>query len=221
MEKFFKTPFLEMLYNSLSENFEKSILEDKKERKKYYDISAEEEKLYDMLKDIVGVDNDENKLKNLMEVIREIEEYCCKETDYWNRKYFKLGFTYMFELYLQTQEEKSTKPMKKEDEKERISFLVHNFLNNLRERKINEDQRKNFFDFIEQLDIGTKLQKRRFCLYYDIGENEKVPTFDSIAKKERCTKEATTYSIKRFASLLVNLSNEDYKRQLLEIIKNK
>lgn len=219
MEEFFKQPMLERLYESFSGEFEEKVLKDKNEYKKYLGIIDKEEKLCKMLEKIIGNDND--KLKELMKAVVEMEDSCLEEIDFWNRKYFKLGFTYMLELYLQTQGEKSIKPIKKEDEKEEISFLVHNFLNNLRERKIEENQRKIFFDFIKKLDIGTKLQKRRFCLYYDIGENEKVPTFDSIAKKESCTKEATTYSIKRFASLLVNLSDEDNKRQLLEIIKNK
>lgn len=219
MEEFFKTPFLEMLYNSLSEDFEKSILEDKKERKKYYDISAEEEKLYDMLKDIVGVGNDGNKLEKLMEVIREIEEYCCKETDYWNRKYFKLGFTYM--LQLQTQVDRSKKVTKQEDKKEEFSILLHNFLNSLRENEIEENQKNKFFDFIESLKIGTKLQKRRFCLYYNIDEKEKKLSYTEISKKERCTSDAVAYSIKRFIQLLTCMESEKDTKELLKLIQNK
>ena len=93
MEEFFKQPILERLYDSLSVEFEESLLNDTNEYEKYHDITKEEEKLYNMLKEIVG--NDKDKLSNLMNVITEIEDYCCQETEYWNKKYFKLGFTYM------------------------------------------------------------------------------------------------------------------------------
>ena len=217
MEEFFKQPVLERLYDSLSIEFEESLLEDNNEYKKYHDILEEEEKLQNKLKEIVG--EDETKLQKLMEVIRKIEDYCCKETEYWNKKYFKLGFTYM--LQLQTSVDRTKKNIKQENKKEKVSSLLHNFLNSLRENEIEENQKNKFFDFIESLKIGTKLQKRRFCLYYNFDKEENKLSYTEISKKERCTSDAAAYSIKRFIQLLICMESEKDTKELLKLIQNK
>lgn len=99
IEKFFREPMLDLLYDAICIDFEKAILEDKNENQKYYDISAEEDKLHNMMIEIVG--NEDEKIKKLMGIIRELEDYCCKETEYWNKKYFKLGFSYLLQVISQ------------------------------------------------------------------------------------------------------------------------
>lgn len=218
MEEFFKQPVLERLYDALSIEFEESLLEDQDEYKKYHDILDEEKKLQNKLKEIVG--KDEEKLRKLMGVITEIEEYCCKETEYWNKRYFKLGFTYM--LHLQSQVVGTKEIIKKQkDNKEEVKILLHNFLNSLRDDEVDENQKKRFFDFIENLKIGTKLQKRRFCLYYNFDKEENKLSYTEISKKERCTSDAAAYSIKRFIQLLTCMEGEKDKKELLKLIQNK
>ncbi len=216
MEEFFKQPALDRLYEALSVEFEESLLEDEEEHKKYHNILDNEENLQNELKEIVG--QDEKKLKKLMNVIRELEKYCCEETDYWNKKYFKLGFTYM--LRLQSQVNNSTEIVKKQkNNKEQISSLLHQFLNALRDNEVDPNQKLNFFNFIENLKIGTRLQKRRFCLYYNFDTDDNKLSYTEISKKERCTSEAVIYSINRFIQLLICMESEKDKNELLKLIQ--
>ena len=209
MEEFFKQPILEKLYDSLSLEFEESLLNDTNENKKYNDITKEEEKLYNMLKEIVG--NDENKLSKLMNIITEIEDYCCKETEYWNKKYFKLGFTYMISLG----NSRNFTIL----EKDRFSLKVHNFLNHIRENKITEKQRILLIDFINDLENSTEKQKRRFLMYYNlISNSSKILNYSDIGKIEKCSAIAIKTSVISIISKLICL--KDSKKELfLAIIK--
>ena len=144
MEEFFKQPILEKLYDYLSVDFEEKLLHDKKESKKYHDILAEEEQLYLMLMDIVG--NDKNKLEKLMCIIKELEDYCCKETEYWNKKYFQLGFTCMIDT--------KTPIISKPTEKHNFSTKVHSFLDSLRTKTLCEKERLLLSTFISDLKKG-------------------------------------------------------------------
>lgn len=196
MEKFFKQPILEKLYDSLSLEFEESLLNDTNENKKYNDITKEEKKLYNMLKEIVG--NDENKLSKLMNIITEIEDYCCKETEYWNKKYFKLGFTYM--VSLGNYRNFTTL------EKDRFSFQVHNFLDDIRIKNIDKNKKELITDFIKDLKNGTEKQKRRFLMYYNLMPNSsKILNYSDIAKIENCSTSAVKNSIISIVSYLVRL----------------
>lgn len=96
MEEFFKQPVLEKLYSLLNDEFEEEVLADNTEGKEYYDILAEEHKLYKMLIEVVGNDND--KLDKLKDILKQLEDSYTKESKYWNKKYFKLGFTYKIQL---------------------------------------------------------------------------------------------------------------------------
>lgn len=210
MEEFFKQPILETLYDSLSVEFEESLLNDTNEYKKYHNIIKEEEKLYDMLREIVG--NDKDKLSNLMNVITEIEDYCCAETEYWNKKYFKLGFTYMVSLgnpkdFTRLKENK-------------FSLQVHNFLDNIRIKDIDKNKKILLADFIKGLEDGTEKQKRRFLMYYNLMPNSNnILNYSDIAKMEGCSISAIKTSVISIVSYLVRL--EDSQKSLFLTIMNK
>lgn len=211
MEEFFKQPILETLYDSLSIEFEESLLNDTNEYKKYHNIIKEEEKLYDMLREIVG--NDKDKLSNLMNVITEIEDYCCRETEYWNKKYFKLGFTYMVSLG-------NPKDFTRL-EKDKFSLQVHNFLGNIRIKDIDKNKKILLADFIKGLEDGTQKQKRRFLMYYNLmpNSNNNILNYSDIAKMESCSISAIKTSIISIISYLVRL--EDSQKLLFLAIMNK
>ena len=211
MEEFFKQPILERLYDSLSVEFEEILLNDTNENKKYHDITKEEKKLYNMLKQIVG--NDKDKLNNLMNVITEIEDYCCKETEYWNKEYFKLGFTYMISL--------GNPKHFTRLEKDKFSSQVHNFLGNIKIKNIDENKKILLADFIKGLENGTEKQKRRFLMYYNLmpNSNNNVLNYSDIAKMEGCSISAIKTSIISIISHLVRL--EDSQKSLFLAIMNK
>lgn len=199
MEDFFKQPVLEKIYDLLSVEFEESLLNDENEYKKYHNIIDEEEKLYKIMEDIVG--KDEDKLNKLMSIIRELEYYCCKETEYWNKKYFNLGFTYM--IGLRIPETFSRLNM------DRFSSEVHSFLDNLRETNISNKQKELLFTFVNDLKEGTEKQKRRFLLFYNLNPNSnKILSYNDIGEMEGCSGSAIKNSVFSIESLLVRLENE-------------
>lgn len=100
-----------------------------------------------------------------------------------------------------------------------FSILVHNFLDSIRSGTIAENRKKEFFDFIQKLDKGTEVQKRRFTMFYSFKSIQEIETFSTIAEKEHCTYSAIKYSVTRFISILVNLKNEEQKF-LNKIIEN-
>lgn len=106
------------------------------------------------------------------------------------------------------------------EEKERYSLLVHNFLDSIRTGNISKRKIIEFFNFVNNLDKGTELQKRRFIIFYNFESIEKLETFSSIAKKENCTYQAIKFSVHRITCILVNL--KDVQKNMLEkIIENK
>lgn len=104
-------------------------------------------------------------------------------------------------------------------EEEDLSLLVHNFLNSIRARKIPENKIKEFFDFVSNLKVGTDIQKRRFFMFFDVKENEKLETYTSISRKENCTCNAIRGSVIRVRSFLVWLKDEE-RNTLIKIIKS-
>lgn len=208
MEEFFKQPILEKLYDYLSVDFEEKLLHDKKESKKYHDILAEEEQLHFMLMEIVG--NDKDKLEKLMCVIRELEDYCCKETEYWNKKYFQLGFTCMID----TKTPIFSKPTEKQD----FSTKIHNFLNSLRTKTISEKQKLLLSTFVSDLKKGTESQKRRFLMYYNlIPNNNNLLGYTDIAEIEHCSSSAIRTSVGAIILQLIKLEDSQ-KLLFLNII---
>lgn len=225
IEKFFREPMLDLLYDAICIDFEKAILEDKNERQKYYDISAEEDKLHNMMIEIVG--NEDEKIKKLMGIIRELEDYCCKETEYWNKKYFKLGFSYLLQVISQKDRNMGYLFSKNEAgeivgrvQKNNFSVKVHDFLDKLRENSISNEQKNKLFQLVNKLEKGTKKQKRRFSFYYNLINNEKIFKVKEIAEMEKCDSSAIRPAVSRITSLLVN-SQGEIKEELEKIIDNK
>lgn len=105
-----------------------------------------------------------------------------------------------------------------DEEREYLSSLVYAFLNLLREGKVPEEKMKKFFDFVNNLDKGTEIQKRRFNMFYYFKSFEELETFSTIAVKEKCTYPAIKCSVNRIRSYLVSLKDEERER-LIEIIK--
>lgn len=225
IEKFFREPMLDLLYDAICIDFEKAILEDKNENQKYYDISAEEDKLHNMMIEIVG--NEDEKIKKLMGIIRELEDYCCKETEYWNKKYFKLGFSYLLQVISQKDRNMGYLFSKNEAgeivgrvQKNNFSVKVHDFLDKLRENSISNEQKNKLFQLVNKLEKGTKTQKRRFSFYYNLINNEKIFKVKEIAEMEKCDSSAIRPDVSRITSLLVN-SQGEIKEELEKIIDNK
>ncbi len=225
IEKFFREPMLDLLYDAICIDFEKAILEDKNENQKYYDISAEEDKLHNMMIEIVG--NEDEKIKKLMGIIRELEDYCCKETEYWNKKYFKLGFSYLLQVISQKDRNMGYLFSKNEAgeivgrvQKNNFSVKVHDFLDKLRENSISNEQKNKLFQLVNKLEKGTKTQKRRFSFYYNLINNEKIFKVKEIAEMEKCDSSAIRPAVSRITSLLVN-SQGEIKEELEKIIDNK
>ncbi len=104
-------------------------------------------------------------------------------------------------------------------EKEDFSLLVHNYLKSIRAKMVPENKIKEFFEFIDKLKIGTNIQRRRFFMFFDVKENQKLETYTSISKKEKCTCSAIRNSVNRIGSHLVWLKDKE-KNDLIKIIKN-
>ncbi len=210
MEDFFKQPMLERLYESLSAEFEEEVLKDKNEYKKYHGIIDKEEKLCKTLKEIIGNDND--KLKELTSALTELEDSCLEEIDFWNRKYFKLGFTYMVALGNPRDFTKS--------EQDIFSLKVHSFLDTIRIKEINKNNKIILTNFIENLEKATEKQKRRFFMYYNLMPNSnKILSYTDIARLENCSISAIKNSILAIILQLIKL--EDSQKSLFTTIMNK
>ena len=96
MEEFFEKSILERLYDSLNMDFRSNILSIESNYKNYYTMVNAERKLLTSHKDIIG--NDPKKVNKIMSIIKEIQFYYNQESEFWNKNYFKLGFTYMVDL---------------------------------------------------------------------------------------------------------------------------
>ena len=70
------------------------------------------------------------------------------------------------------------------EEKENFSLLVHNFLKSIRAKEIPESKIKEFFEFVDNLKEGTDIQKRRFFMFFDVKENQKLETYKVLVKKK-------------------------------------
>lgn len=104
-------------------------------------------------------------------------------------------------------------------ETEDFSLLVHNFLTSIRAKEIPESKIKEFLDFVDKLKKGTEIQRRRFFMFFDVKENQKLETYTSISKKENCTCNAIRGSVTRIRSHLVWLKDEE-RDNLIKIIKS-
>lgn len=80
-------------------------------------------------------------------------------------------------------------------------------------------RKREFFEFVDNLKEGTDIQKRRFFMFFDVKENQKLETYTSISKKENCTCSAIRNSVNRIRSLLVWVKDEE-RNNLIKIIKS-
>lgn len=103
-------------------------------------------------------------------------------------------------------------------EREYLSTLVYDFLKALRERKVTERKKQAFFNFIDNLDQGTEIQKRRFRMFFYLKENEQLESYSSIGRKENCSCNAIRRSVIRLRAILVNLKDNE-REQLINILK--
>lgn len=120
-----------------------------------------------------------------------LQQSYCKQILFWNKKYFKLGFTYMLKLNISKDEinpilkidPNKEQWIKKQISKEIYSFKVHNFLQNLRQNSVNEEQKIVLYNFINRLCSKTEKQKKRFLMYYNLIPNSnKLLNYSDIAK---------------------------------------
>ena len=102
-------------------------------------------------------------------------------------------------------------------EREYLSALVYDFLKTLRERKVTERKKQEFFNFIDNLNQGTEIQKRRFKMFFNLKENEKLESYSSIGRKENCSCNAIRNSVIRIRGILVNLKDNE-REQLVNIL---
>lgn len=106
------------------------------------------------------------------------------------------------------------------EEKENYSLLVHNFLDSIRTGNISRRKIIEFLNFVNNLDKGTEIQKRRFIMFYDFISIARLETLTTVAKKENCTYSAIRNSVNRITNILVNLKDTQ-KNTLEKIIENK
>ena len=201
MEDFFEQPLLEKLYDYLSEDFKKYVLSDKNELKIYNNIIYKKQ---NTIKE--ALNNNKNK-----KVMDKLQNCFLEETEYWNKKYFQLGITYMVGIYMPKDFTKF--------HNEYYSNKIHNFLDNVRLKNIDVKQKELLANFIYNLKKGTETQKRRFLMYYNlINTNNKILNYADIGEIEECSSTAIKASVSSITSKLVRLE-ESQKLLLLSIIK--
>lgn len=102
--------------------------------------------------------------------------------------------------------------LKEEISKDLYSFVVHNFLENLRKNKICENKKISVSKFINNLSNCTEKQKQRFLIYYNlIPNNKRILNYNDIGKIENRTSSSIKTSIVSISSKLVNLKDEEKK----------
>lgn len=126
MEEFFEKSILEILYDSLNMEFRSHILPIENNYKNYYTMVNAERKLLTLLKDIIG--NDLKKVNKIISIIKEIQFYYNQESEFLNKNYFKLGFTYMVDLWNPNDFSRL--------EREQYSNKVHDFFDNIKNKKL-------------------------------------------------------------------------------------
>lgn len=88
MEKFFKRNILDEMYELKEDEFADNILKEMSKQKKELGSLAIEEKLTEKIKEIV---TDEEKQKEILELLNKYELSTGDDDDFWNKMYYKLG----------------------------------------------------------------------------------------------------------------------------------
>lgn len=88
MEKFLKRNILDELYELKGDEFADKILKEMSKQEKELGSLAIEEKLTEMIKEVV---TDEKKQKEILDLLNKFELATGDDDDFWNRMYYKLG----------------------------------------------------------------------------------------------------------------------------------
>ncbi len=88
MKKFFKRNILDELYELKGDEFEDNILKEMSKQKKELGSLSIEEKLTEKIKEIV---TDEQKQKEILDLLNKYELSIGDDGDFWNKMYYKLG----------------------------------------------------------------------------------------------------------------------------------
>ncbi len=205
MEKFFRKTVLEVLYEAVNFDFEEAVAGDKKEGKEYQKIVRKQDDISQKVSNIIP----KEKKDKFIELSLDFDGYKLEEMQYWAKKYFKLGITYMVAL---------NNP-KEFEENISFSVQVHNFLDSIRTKKMNEKQKLLLSTFINELPKATEKQKGRFLRYYNlIPNNNHILNYSDIAKIEHCSNSTIRTSVGAIILQLVNL--EDSQKALFLTIMN-
>lgn len=206
MGEFFKQPFLDKIYDSITENFQECILEEINEAESYRHLIESQMQIVYMLIEIPKDKKDKDKL---IKGISKLKEYFHKEIEFWDRRYFKLGFTYMEIL-------RNPKEFICENN---FYLQIYNFLEYIKVKKIDEKQKSLLRNFINILDNCTETQKRRFFMYYNLMPNSnKIFDYSDIGKIEHCSCNIIKNSVNSIILQLTRL--EDSQKSLFLTIIN-
>lgn len=88
MEKFFKRNILDELYELKGDEFADNILKEMSKQKKELESLDIEEKLTEKIKEVV---TDEEKQKEILDLLNKYELATGDDDDFWNKMYYKLG----------------------------------------------------------------------------------------------------------------------------------
>lgn len=88
MEKFLKRNILDEMYELKGDEFADNILKEMSKQKKELGSLAIEEKLTEKIKEIV---TDEEKQKEILDLLNKYELSTRDDDDFWNKMYYKLG----------------------------------------------------------------------------------------------------------------------------------
>lgn len=101
-----------------------------------------------------------------------------------------------------------------------FSTKVHNFLDSIRTKNINEKQKLLLLTFINKLPKATEIQKRRFFMYYNLMPNiNQLLGYTDIGRIEHCSSSAIRTSVVTIILHLLKL--EDSQKSLFLDIMNK
>ncbi len=85
---------------------------------------------------------------------------------------------------------------------------IDDFFIKLKNGKISNENKEILYNLVISLEKGTKLQKERFILFYNLNSENSNYNFTSLGKQQNCSSPAIRYSIVRLRSFLVNLKDE-------------
>lgn len=86
--------------------------------------------------------------------------------------------------------------------------IVHKLIEILKEKELNNVQKKTLYDIVMNLEKKTDSQKNRFIMYYNLDPNQKEKyNLTSLGKRFSCTSSAIKYSVLSIRHELVKLDD--------------